>query len=63
MNTKDENTFGGLPAPGEQEMELYDKFILEYARAKSTDGGKTAKINGGIIVIDQPHAQPKKKNP
>ena len=58
---KDENTFGGLPAPGMEEMALYDKFILEYAKAKSTDGGKTAKIDGGIIVIDQPLAQKKKK--
>ncbi len=57
----DEKTFGGLPAPGMEEMELYDKFILDDARSKSTDGGKTAKIKGGIIVIDQPLAQKKKK--
>lgn len=50
---------GEIPAIGDDEKALIEHFVLDYAREISTDGGRTAKINGAIIVLDQPTARPK----
>ena len=52
---------GDFPPVGPEEKKLLESFFLDYAREISTDGGKTAKIKGAIILIDQPLAQPKNK--
>lgn len=53
--------FEGMEPIGEEEKTLLEGFVLDYAREISRDGGRTAKIKGATIIIDQPKAQPKLK--
>lgn len=52
---------GSLPPIGPAERGMIEKFILDFAKEVSTDGGKTAVIDGGMIVINQQNAQPRKR--
>jgi hypothetical protein len=52
---------GDFPPLGENEKAMMDHFVVQYAREISTDGGKTAKINGAVIVLEQPIAYKKHK--
>lgn len=51
-----------VPVFGKMEREVMDRFVVAYAKDISGDGGRTAKGNGYVIVLDQPTAQPKNKN-
>ena len=61
MSTVEKFLSGDYPPIGPEEKTLLEKFFVEYAKEISTDGGKTAKIKGATILLDQPMAQPKKK--
>jgi hypothetical protein len=54
---------GSFPPIGENEKAMMDHFVVQYAKEISTDGGKTAKIKGAVILLDQPTARPKTKKP
>lgn len=56
------NDIDRAKAPGEVELELYSKFIIELARSISTDGGRTAKLKGAVVVLDQPIAYKEHKD-
>lgn len=59
-NEKEAHPFEGMEPIGDEEKTLLEGFVLEYAKEISRDGGRTAKIKGATIIIDQPTARPKK---
>lgn len=63
MSSVEDKKLGIVPVTepiGDEERKLLAHFVVEFAREISTDGGKTAKIEGAMIVLDQPTAQPKR---